>query len=171
MMKLNNKGFTLIEVLAVVVILSVVSGIAVNGVLSSIRNSKNSSYNLMINNIVTASGLLYEEVENINIVGSNNSLYVYDSNGIKSDDIIKINDKKITVTLQTLVSNGFLTGSNNDCSGNSCDNVNRKIIRDPNTDKDIGNCKIIISRDDNKYKVEAFQTDNSLGELCPSSYS
>lgn len=43
MMKLNNKGFTLVELLAVVVILAVVMGIAANSVLSSMNNSRKGS--------------------------------------------------------------------------------------------------------------------------------
>ena len=45
MKKLNNKGFTLVELLAVVVILAVVMGIAMTSVLSSMNNSRKGSLN------------------------------------------------------------------------------------------------------------------------------
>lgn len=41
--RLNNKGFTLIELLAVVIILAIVMGLAANGILNSINNSRKSS--------------------------------------------------------------------------------------------------------------------------------
>ena len=41
--RLNNKGFTLVELLAVVVILAIVMGISANAVLTSINNSRKSS--------------------------------------------------------------------------------------------------------------------------------
>ena len=42
---MNNKGFTLVELLATIVILGVVMGIATYGVLSAINNSKLKSEN------------------------------------------------------------------------------------------------------------------------------
>ena len=42
-MKLNNKGFTLVELLAVVVIISVIIGIAIISVISAINKSKASA--------------------------------------------------------------------------------------------------------------------------------
>lgn len=48
---MNNKGFTLVEMLAVVVVLSVVLGIATNGVLSYIEASKKKSEVVFITNL------------------------------------------------------------------------------------------------------------------------
>lgn len=48
---MNNKGFTLIEMLAVIVILGIVSGIAVNGVISYIDTSKEKSEKIFIENL------------------------------------------------------------------------------------------------------------------------
>ena len=75
-MRLNNKGFTLVEVLAVVVILGVIGGIAGSSVLSSINSSKEASYKLMVNNIVIASENLYKEVE------FGNTIYEYSNSGV-----------------------------------------------------------------------------------------
>ena len=50
---MNNKGFTLVEMLAVVVILAIISGIAVNGVLSYINTSKKKSEEIFVQNLET----------------------------------------------------------------------------------------------------------------------
>ena len=55
MKRLNNKGFTLIEVLVVIAMIALIAGIAIPNVLSSINTSKSVSEKAMIENIKTAS--------------------------------------------------------------------------------------------------------------------
>ena len=163
-MRLNNKGFTLVEVLAVIVILSVLGGIAVMGGLSSINNSKDASYRIMVSNIVTASNTLYEEISNSYFTGS--KIYHYTTectNNLECNtgNELSINDGKISTNLQTLVSNGFLVGINNECSS-SCENYNTKILLDPKSKKDIGSCEIEISK--------SGIINKSTDSKCPSEY-
>lgn len=54
-MKLNNKGFTLVEVLAVVVILSLLVIMVVPNVNSLIKQNNNNAYNNLKDNILVAS--------------------------------------------------------------------------------------------------------------------
>ena len=157
-MKLNNKGFTLVEVLAVVVIIGVVGGIAVVGVLSSINSGKEASYKLMISDIVVACGVLYEEVE------FGNNVYKYDTNGSTSNKIGK-SGTVININLQTLVSKGYLSGSENKIKGDGA-NHNKRIIIDPKTKEDIGNCEISIERINGTYFVKNISSDDN----CPSEY-
>lgn len=139
MKKLNNKGFTLIEVLAVVVIIAVLGLIAIPSVLNTISTSIQASYDILVENITIGSKQLFEEID---FIGS--TLYHYDLTGRIEDKKIEVFDNKITVNLQTLVSNGFLTGSNNpDKSGG---NNNNKIITNPKTAEDIGVCEITITK-------------------------
>lgn len=159
-MKLNNKGFTLIEILAAIVILALLAGIAIPSVLSSINTSKDTSYNMMVSNIVTASGSLYEEIKY-----NNSTLYKYEKTG-KTSNKIEITEGSISINLQTLVSNGFLNGSNNDCNDAGCTNQNKKVLLDPKSKNDIGDCNIKISKNGSKYKVE--KNDNNTD--CPSVY-
>lgn len=50
-MKMNNKGFSLVELLAVVAIIGVVGGIATVGVMSTINTSKNKSEKIFIDKL------------------------------------------------------------------------------------------------------------------------
>lgn len=165
-MKIDNKGFTLLEVLAVVVIIGILGGLTAKGVLSSINTGKEASYKLMINSIVTASQTLYEELE---YGGSKILEYSYSNNKVeKTGTKVEVNDKSINTNLQTLVSNGFLSGSSGftdeDESGN-------KYLIDPKSKENIGICKIKITKtnDYNKiiYKVEK----NDTVDKCPDEYN
>lgn len=53
-MKMNNKGFSLIELLAVVAILGVVGGIATMGILSTIDKSNNKSEKIFVEQVSRA---------------------------------------------------------------------------------------------------------------------
>lgn len=166
-MKIDNKGFTLVEVLAVVVIIGILGGLTAKGVLSSINTGKEASYKLMINSIVTASQTLYEELEY-----GGSTIWRYEYNGkniIKGDKVtINTNTNTINTNLQTLVSNGFLSGSSGftdeDESGN-------KYLIDPKSKKNIGSCEITITKSNDKsndiYLVKPVDSD----PICPNKYN
>lgn len=168
-MKIDNKGFTLVEVLAVVVIIGILGGLTAKGVLSSINTGKEASYKLMINSIVTASQTLYEELE---YGGSTVWEYSYSNNEVeKKGTKVTINDDNtINTNLQTLVSNGFLSGSSGftdeDESGN-------KYLIDPKIKKNIGSCKITITKSNAKsndiYLVNSVDDDDD--DICPKKYN
>lgn len=162
-MKIDNKGFTLVEVLAVVVIIGILGGLTAKGVLSSINTGKEASYKLMINSIVTASQTLYEELE---YGGSTIWNYSYSNNKVeKTEPKVTINDDNtINTNLQTLVSNGFLSGSSGftdeDESGN-------KYLIDPKSKKNIGSCEIKITKSNDIYSVAPVGND----PICPKKYN
>ena len=52
---MNKKGFTLTELIAILVIISIVALIAVPAVINSIKNNNHDSYNGVVNDIILAS--------------------------------------------------------------------------------------------------------------------
>ena len=167
-MKIDNKGFTLVEVLAVVVIIGVLGGLTARGVLSSINTGKEASYKLMINSIVTASQTLYEELE---YGGSTIWSYKYsdDQKAItKEDSKVTIDNNNINTNLQTLVSNGFLSGS----SGfTDKDEAGNKYLIDPKSKKNIGNCEIVITKEKKVNKTIYEVKKRGTVDNCPDEYN
>lgn len=173
MRKINNKGFTLVEVLAVIAIIAILGLIAVPGVLNSIQNSKKSSYNIMISDIKIAGETLFEEIEY-----NDTELYQYSDNGTKSDTKVEtktfsadegnLSITEIKTNLQTLVSNGILKGTQKE--------ENEKkipILTNPKNDKNIGFCKISIQKKVNLStgKTEYIIKSSETHEDCPEDYS
>lgn len=155
MNKLNNKGFTLIEILAVVAMITIISLIAVPSVLSVINTGKDSSYEVLMKNVNTASKNLFEEVEYMD-----GTIYHYEIDGSKKGKIIiqdDEQDKYITTNLQTLVKNGFLEGTNDSQS-----------IINPQNNEILNGCEIKIIKviKDNKISYEI--KDLSRNDICPS---
>lgn len=63
-MKLNKKGFTLVELLAVVVILLAISVIAVSSISAAIERNKNKQNEAKIDIIISYAKLYYDENKN-----------------------------------------------------------------------------------------------------------
>lgn len=160
MKRMNNKGFTLIEVLAVVAIIAILGLIAVPNVLDVISSGKNSSYAIFIENTKIAGKQLFEEIEY-----SGNELFIYNNSG-KTENLVQINGNVITVNLQTLVGNGLLTGINQDAS-NFNENLNKKVILNPKTNEDMGMCEIKITKITENYKVTYEFSAEGDNENCP----
>lgn len=155
-MKLNKQGFTLVELIAAVAIISLFTIIVVPNAFKVLNTSNQKSYEILVNNIVTASKELYEEIYTNSLLGSTNILYQYDENGTKKDNgnnedtEITITNNIIETNLQTLVSNGFLSGSKNNNESNST-----KYILNPklSTKDNMGGCMIKIIKTSNNGKV------------------
>lgn len=170
MKKINNKGFTLIEVLAVVAIIAILGIISVPNILKTINTGKEKSYEILIKDIKVAGQQLYEEIEN---VGS--TIHYYNNCGIdQENEKVNITGNKITINLQTLLSNGFLSGINQDtekteeCVEDSDKNENNKIILNPKNDKDMGKCKITITKIKTSNNVEyKIKSESGNPDYCP----
>lgn len=148
MKKLNRKGFTLIEVLAVIAIIALLGLIAVPGVLRTIKESRESTYNMMISNIKIAGTELFEELD---LMGEESTLEEYNAQGVKTG--VKLTREKVNSTnpnlkvyqiqtnLQSLVSTGFLKGTTKEENGEKI-----LILTNPKDNKNIGFCEIIIRK-------------------------
>ena len=110
---MNDKGFTLIEVIAVIAIMGLLAIIITPNVIKVLEQGQQKSYDIMINNIVIASKNFYEECK---------------YGDIKEDDGSKmICEKEVNITLGELVNLGFLTGTNKEvCNDNEC--ITKKVI-------------------------------------------
>lgn len=158
---MNNKGFTLVEVLAVVMIIALVGTITMPSILTMLNSGKDSSYAILIDNIKTAASEMYQEKDYLN-----NNIYVFDNNG-RTEGLVTITSNSMTVNLQTLAGNGYLMGTSNN---NLEVNKNKKIIINPKTNEDLGACEIkitkikIASGDKTCYKLESVSGNDSI---CP----
>lgn len=116
---MNNKGFTLIELIATILVLALVMSIASYSIINVIRSAKQKNYDLLIEQIKDASEVYFQECKYAN------------NSGISCNSI----DNGYTITLGELVTYGYL-------KGNDPDNNNSLI--NPLNNNNIGSCKISI---------------------------
>lgn len=144
---MNRKGFTLIELLAVIIVIALIATIVTPSVIEYVNSAKNTSYNLLIQNTISASKTYYEECEYGDL--SDSSKYGSYACQIKEDTII--------TTLGALANTGML-------SVNDVDSDNKKIVINPKDNTDISSCNIKITKTvDTNYKV----TYNISSKNCP----
>lgn len=146
---MNRKGFTLIELLAVIIVIALIATIVTPSVIEYVNSAKNTSYNLLIQNTISASKTYYEECEYGDL--SDNSKY--------GSYACQINGNTIITTLGALANTGML--SVNDVDSND---KNKKIVLNPKDNTDISSCNITITKTvDTNYKV----TYNITSSDCP----
>ena len=136
---MNRKGFTLIELLAVIIVIALIATIVTPSVIEYVNSAKNTSYNLLIQNTISASKTYYEECEYGDL--SDSSKY--------GSYACKINGSTITTTLGALANTGMLSVNNVDPN-----DKNKKIVINPKDNTDISSCNITITKTvDTNYKV------------------
>lgn len=148
----NNKGFTLVELIATILLLAILVGIGTYSILSIIKKSKLENYNLMITNIRSAAQSYYQECK-------------YSKETIRSmfstDAAANSFCNNYTVTLGDLVKYGYLKGNKKVTSGTDKD---KYIIENPLTGDIISNCKIKITYNSDSSMVV---TTQNLLAGCP----
>lgn len=138
---MNRKGFTLIELLAVIIVIALIATIVTPSVIEYVNSAKNTSYNLLIQNTISASKTYYEECEYGDL--SDNSKYENYACKINKDE----KGDYIITNLGTLANTGML-------SVNDVDSNNKKIVINPKDNTDISSCNITITKTvDTNYKV------------------
>ena len=107
-MRLNRRGFTLVEMLAVVVILGLLIGIMVPSVNSLINKNKEDSLKSLKNNIRSAAKSYFSDYRYEVVISNDNCV-----NDVK--DVISINNVELNSSrlfLNTLVDEGYLKTDN-----------------------------------------------------------
>lgn len=122
---MNKKGFTLVELLAIIVVIAIVAVLVSPSVIRLFNKSKEKSYDILINNIKTAGENYYQECENGDL--TNSSKY--------GSLACSISNNNINVTLKSLVELGILKASGNN-----------KIVINPKNNKDISSCTITVTK-------------------------
>ena len=131
--KLNNKGFTLVEVIAVVVIMAILAIILIPSVTKYINEGREEALDGLKKSIVIAAKeYINDNRYNINLTGSNGN-YVILLEGI--------NGNKISV--RTLLDRGYLSASGTDSDGVYISSPNNQ-----NSHLDLDNSYVEVSFDD-----------------------
>ncbi|MBE6161904.1 MAG: type II secretion system protein [Firmicutes bacterium] len=102
-MNLNKKGFTLVELLAVIAVLGIIIGIATMNVISAINKSKSETQKEMIGNLKEAA-VSYAVDHNYKITKSS------------TDDCFKNSDTCV-ISVDTLKNNGYFEDNKGYCKG------------------------------------------------------
>lgn len=142
-MKKNNRlGFTLVELLAVIVLLGIVAGITGYAITNLIKSSKEKDYELLVSEVKDAVEVFYQECK-------------YS----KTDSITcpEINNNSYKITLGELVKYGFIKGNLSIEDGNS-------ILVNPKDNVDIMDCEIIYNYNDKEFSISNVESSNSS---CP----
>jgi prepilin-type N-terminal cleavage/methylation domain-containing protein len=136
---MNNKGFTLVELVATILILGLIMGIGGYTITKLINKNKQNSYNLLITEIKESLNTYYQEC----------SYAAIQETCGDSGNII----------LGDLVVKGFLKGNSTIETGA---NKEKFTLVNPNTGDNIYNCNIEWKYNDGKFII----TDKSGGK-CP----
>ena len=155
----NNKGFTLVELLAVIVILAVILIIAVPKVMDTIENTRNASFESTAKLIVAKAEEKVMENETLNI-----------NEDMACDNLVKLNDKDysncvISVTDDNIKVSLYCKGK---FAGKKIENATKTDVKvspfygDVNLDGNITNVDITVIRAYIGGKIEL----NETAKLC-----
>lgn len=156
-MKVNNKGFTLVEVVVVVAVIALVGILVMPSILNSLNTGKKSSDKVLYGDIKEAMQVMYEER-----AYTSGNIFYYDNNGKDETKKIEISGNSISTNIQTLISNGYLTGVNNE---DLSVNTNKRIVVNSSGD-DLGNCNVKITKTIDGSKV-CYKIEGSSSGVCP----
>ena len=149
-----KKGFTLVELIGVIIILGLISLITIPVVTKSISKYKVQLHDNAINSIIIAAKNW--GAENIGLLPNDYS----SSNEVCSSKINKKEYSKLYISVQELIDNGYIGKKDSD---------GKFIITDPATNKAFCNkAYITIVKDQNKGYIYSFETEEKkVLELDP----
>lgn len=148
--RLGRKGFTLIELIATIVILAIIMGIGAYVITGLINDSKEKNYQLLLKEVRSAVEGYYQECMDPPKDSAGNLLISCPSNDASGYYNIKLGD---------LVTYGHL-------KGNASTDMGTLILTNPSDGNIIGDCGIRYKYDNGKIVVEAVNPTGS----CPTNY-
>lgn len=133
----TKKGFTLVELLAVIVVIILISGVGIITYLKTINNSKSKATLLAINNIKEAAYLYSKEgTDEIEWVNS------YDKKGKESG-------KYACVSVQQLINKGYFKDNFLDKEIYKNSNIDKKTFIKVSMGTNNDNLKVVVNKNDN----------------------
>ena len=147
---MDRKGFSLIELLATLVILGTVMGIATYSIISILNNSKEKNYNLLLDNIRGGAEVYYQECK----YSKETILSMFDNDETQANNFCSFR-----VTLGKLVEYGYITGNDKDANGVS------KLVN-TKTNEDISQCEIEVKYENDNVVISSKSSNTN----CPTEY-
>ena len=144
----NNKGFTLIEALAVIVVLGLVLAIGGYSVANYLNKAREDSLGVFKENIKSGMINYYNECRYLSV---NDSI-------CKIEDEFVISGNKLDTTIGKLAEYGFLENQGSEEDGSTL------IIKNPVTDEDITSCKVSITynKDNQEFGVATYSAPEGM---------
>ena len=150
---MKNKGFTLVELLAVIVILGILITIAVPSILGVSKNVKEKSYTTKIS-IIESAGVSYGEKNEWISIAEDGTVSSFNSHASGRYPSTKI-------TISRLVGSGNLSWDIQDqCTGTDADCAKYKnVVINPVNDKIINSCYVYIYYRNNRIYAKFDRND------------
>ena len=161
MKKNNKKGFTLIEVLSVIVIIAVIGSVSLVYYINTISNSKNNSSLLAVENIKKAAELYSKE--NLNEITWTPE---YDNEGKKSG-------RYVCITVNDLINRGYFNDNffDNELYKNNNFSINKNTLIEISQDKFYSNTNVVIKNDNlSTFDCEIDKLNEELSDFKISDY-
>ena len=154
-MIMNKKGFTLVELLATIILLAIVLSLSSIAIIGIINSSKEKNYEQLISNIKDGAEVYYQECK-------------YSKEAIIKmfkDDVSNANAFcDYNISLGELVTYGYIKGNSKDYKNENVDEKLKFILVNSYDELDISNCIVRVEYKNGKIVV----TDESDGNTsCP----
>ena len=145
---MNNKGFTLIELIVTIILLAVILSIGAYSIISIVKDSKEKNYQTLIKSVKSAVESYVIECQ-----------YNGDGGGV-----VDCSDNE--VTLGELVTYGYLSGNAKVASGDNKDNYT---IVNPKDNNAINNCTVSYTRNSSGVITitTPYDSNSSYSGSCP----